>query len=151
MLLWKKYFIIINILALAGVLVTAYLTYQHYKPVGGSFCNVNDYVNCDIVNKSMFADVFGIPVALIGLIAYSGFFIFSFGMVQKWWSPSAQNTLAAMLASISGVLFSLYLTYIEFFILRAVCVMCITQQIIILLIFIFFIFLWRTQKKLRSL
>ena len=54
----QKYFRIISFLAAAGIFVTIYLIFQHYRTVGGSFCNVNDYVNCDIVNKSKYAEIF---------------------------------------------------------------------------------------------
>lgn len=144
----KKYLSALTLLSLAGILVTAYLVYQHYKDPGGSFCNVNDYVSCDIVNKSVYSEFLGIPVAILGLIGYIVLFAgtlamrkgkLSFGFVRH----------GTFLAG-AGALFSLYLTFIEIFILRAVCIFCLTQQILIVLIFITLLTLWiKELKRLR--
>lgn len=150
---------IIFFLALAGMLVTAYLIYQHFSDPGESFCNVSDFVSCDVVNKSIYSEVFGIPVSVLGFLAYAFFFILSF---QKF-TPGSNEVAAnqsgrpkgatplilkiGILASLGGVLFSLYLTYVEFFVLYAVCIFCITQQILIFLIFLTFLVLWLKHRK----
>lgn len=134
------------ILSSFGMLVTAYLIYQHYKPAGGSFCNVDDFVNCDIVNKSIYSEIFGIPVSIIGFAAYVFFFIIAFALFL---GKKIQKNIILFSALFAGasVLFSLYLTYIEFFVLDAVCILCLTQQILILLIFITILHLWRNPQK----
>lgn len=136
----KKYITLLRALSFLGMLVTAYLTYQHFAYPGGKFCNVNDYVSCDIVNKSIYAEIFGVPVAILGLIAYTFFFLLSFRLTPGLFKYGA---FAAGL----GLLFSLYLTLVEFFVLNAVCIFCVTQQILILFIFLIFLFLWRRFGK----
>lgn len=136
----KPYIKLIRVLSFLGMLVTAYLTYQHFADPGESFCNVSDYVSCDIVNKSVYAEIFGIPVAILGFAAYVLFFGFSFKIVPRllW---------LGVLFSGLGLLFSLYLTSVEFFVLDAICIFCVTQQLLILLIFITFLLVWRKFGK----
>lgn len=130
-------------LSAVGLLITVYLTYQHYKPAGTSFCNLSNFFNCDIVNKSIYAELFGIPVAVFGFIAYLFIFLISLGMLQRWNFQRAHvwlragNVLKALHWFVGvGVLFSLVLTYIEFFKLYAVCILCLTQQVVIIAVFI---------------
>lgn len=133
-----KFFIALLFLSLTGMIVTAYLVYQHYKDPGGAFCNVNDYVSCDIVNKSIYSEIFGIPVAVLGFLAYGLLFVLS---------VTRRLVGFATLFSGAGLLFSLYLTYIEFFVLQALCILCITQQILILFIFLIYLYIWFAQRK----
>lgn len=141
----SKMWTIVMALAFAGMLVTAYLTYQHYADPGGAFCNVNQYVSCDIVNQSVYAEIFGIPVAMLGFLAYAAILVMALAARQ---GRHAQAIVRfGTFFSGLGLLFSLYLTYIEFFVLRALCIFCLTQQIIILIIFIIFFTLWRTLSK----
>lgn len=133
-------------LAFSGMLVTAYLTYQHYADPGGAFCNVNQYVSCDIVNQSVYAEIFGIPVAILGFLAYTTILVMAIG-AWKGWHPQPIIRFGTFFTGL-GLLFSLYLTYIEFFVLQALCIFCLTQQIIILIIFMIFFTLW--LKLLKS-
>lgn len=121
---------LLRVLAFAGMLVTAYLIYQHYKPSADAFCNISNYISCDIVNKSIYAEILGIPVSILGFAAYSTLFAGTFLKETKniW--------MALTIFSGIGLLFSLYLTYVELFLLNAICIFCITQQIIILFIFL---------------
>lgn len=128
-------------LAFAGMLVTAYLTYQHYADPGGAFCNVNQYVSCDIVNQSVYAEIFGIPVAILGFLAYTTILVMAIS-AWKGWHPQPIIRFGTFFTGL-GLLFSLYLTYIEFFVLRALCIFCLTQQILIIIIFIIFFMSWR--------
>ena len=129
-----------------GIAVTAYLIQQHYAPVATSFCNFNDYVSCDIVNKSEYSEIFGIPVSILGLITYVYLFVFAIASLKnKSW---AKKLLVPTLAfTLGGLGFSLYLTYIEFFVLYAVCIFCLTQQLFILSISILLsLSVWHSKK-----
>lgn len=131
--------------AVAGMLASAYLTYQHFKPVGGAFCNVNDYVSCDIVNKSIYAEIFNIPVAIFGFSAYLIIFTAAFGLLKEKLPASILKLTALFTGASLG--FSIYLTTMEFFVLRAVCIFCVTSQIIILFIFIISLNLWLKHRR----
>lgn len=59
------------LLSLTAVFVTVLLIMAHYEnPAAGNFCNIDDYWNCDRVNKSNFAVFLGIPVAILGFFYY---------------------------------------------------------------------------------
>ncbi len=123
-----------------AILITLYLTYLHYKPESSDWCTFGDYMNCDIVNKSTYAEILGIPVAILGLVAYLFLFLVGRAMAKnykfyKWWKWLRPfRVFWIMFAVIAvGVLFSGYLTYIELFVLHALCILCVAQQIIILI------------------
>jgi uncharacterized membrane protein len=190
------------LLSLTAVFVTVLLIMAHYEnSSAGSFCNIDDYWNCDRVNKSSFAVFLGIPVSILGFLYYlflaSVFFalwknynlvklagrfggttfllraatmvfvlsglgltifeltltganpwaalgrfivltilyILIFRFSRKNHSRTLEISGAVSLLALFGVGFSLYLTDIELFVLRAICVYCFTQQILILIIF----------------
>lgn len=142
----KKILVAVVVLSLFGILVSAYATYQHYRPAGTSFCNLSDAVSCDIVNKSKYSEIAGVPVAIIGIFGY----LILAGIASMLFAKRMEERrgiLALSVLSACALLFSLYLTFVEFFWLKALCLLCITSQIIILLIFIISFFLWRAFSK----
>ena len=122
-------FFSIAILALAGVVVSAVSLERHYAKSATGFCDVSQKFNCDIVNRSEYSEVEGIPVAGIGVLGYAALFLLS----TLWKSrPQTPNRLLA--ASILGFCFAFYLTYIEAERLRTWCILCVLSQAIIFLI-----------------
>lgn len=142
-----KWFLFFTFLAL---LATIYLVYLHYENPLNAPCNINSYFNCDAVNKSKYSELFGVPVAVLGLINYIFLLLvglgllldFDFTKLNKRLIPKAVLRFLFGLVSF-GVAFSLYLSYAEFFIIQAVCIFCLTQQILIIADMIV---LWRAQK-----
>lgn len=132
-----KWFMALNFLA---ILDTIYLTYMHFKPSASEWCKLSDYLDCDIVNKSIYAELFDIPVAILGLLTY----LLLFGLAWIIFKNIRLTQYAKFLRPINllwfmfvvvagGVLFSGYLTYVELFVLHAVCVFCMAQQVIIII------------------
>lgn len=135
----------IFLLALLGILVSAYAAYQHYRPAGTSFCNINSAVSCDIVNKSRYSEIAGVPVAVIGILGYA---LLAAIALALWKGAMGRGGIVLLALMASGALvFSLYLTFIEFFRLGALCPLCITSQILIAFIFIISFSLWRAPSK----
>ena len=56
--------------ALAGVAVSSVSLYHHFSKSKSSFCDINASFNCDLVNRSIYSTVLGVPVALIGILDY---------------------------------------------------------------------------------
>lgn len=118
----KKLYTSIFLLSLVAVVVTILLIQTHYKTSeAGSFCNLNDYWNCDRVNKSIFAEIFDIPIAIFGFLFYLFLAATSFGLVKNWnfiklLSPIKPQWLTFS-ALIGSTLISLGLLYYEFTIL----------------------------------
>ncbi len=125
-----KWFLALNFL---GLLDTAYLVYLHYKPTPTEWCKLGEKFDCDIVNKSIYAEIFDIPVAILGFGTYVVLFALAWITRKKIAAPHTATLLWLMFGLTTiGVLFSGYLTYIEFFVLGAICIFCVVQQIIIL-------------------
>ncbi len=133
----KKSFIhkdygIIKLLALLGLVISAYLS---FKILGGSdlnYCVTGQ--DCDIVNNSVYSRIFGVPVSVIGLLGYIlilAVSFYSFTKRKKW------NLLFYI--AVIGASFSLYLTHVEIFKIRAICSFCIASLLIILAILILLI------------
>ncbi|HLG25716.1 MAG TPA: vitamin K epoxide reductase family protein [Candidatus Gracilibacteria bacterium] len=137
------------VLSFLGILTASYLTYLHYQPEASEFCNFGEQFNCEVVNKSQWSYIdlglFDLPVSILGLSAYVFFFIvsllvvkgFRFQKIHKWLRPGNMLKLMQYL-SVVGLIFSLYLTYIEAFVLQTWCIFCVTSQIIMILITILF-------------
>ncbi len=88
---------------------------------------------------SAYADVAGVPVALLGLGMYAGLAaLYAMRRLGPWRSdPAAEPRVLptwCFALALSGVLFSVYLTYVELFVIDAICVWCVTSALLILLI-----------------
>jgi len=110
-----------TLVALAGVGVAGYLTWAHFGdgsvvcPVGGS---------CEEVQESEYAEIAGIPVAVLGLAAYTALLA-----LVAWDTPVAR--LAAAAIAFTGLLFSVYLLVVQLFVIDAVCVWCLANDVVI--------------------
>ena len=56
--------ILLAVFALAGVTTMGYLLSLHYSSGEGAFCNLGEGLSCEVVNKSVYSEVFGVPVSL---------------------------------------------------------------------------------------
>jgi uncharacterized membrane protein len=122
-----RWLIFLNIIA---VLATIYLTYVHFKPGASEVCNFSEKWDCEIVNQSIYSELWGIPVSILGFLNYAFLLSFSIrGLYKK------QDKLLPWVlgATILATAFALYLTGIETFVLKTYCIFCVIQQIIILL------------------
>ncbi len=90
---------------------------------------------CSTVNSSSYSMLFGIPVSVYGLLAYLAIIAIIL-LEPRWKLAAAQGPLVLFGMTLGGVLFSAYLTYIEFFVILAVCPFCIISAVIIILLFI---------------
>jgi uncharacterized membrane protein len=113
--------LVLLVLAVLGFLISAYLTWTHFAGLA-PVCTGNGH-GCETVQSSRYAQVLGVPVALLGLIAYSGL-IFS---VAVW---REIGIYLGLLISLVGTLFSAYLTYLEIFVIGALCQWCLASAAI---------------------
>ncbi len=120
--LYPKLTIAIAFLALAGIAVSAVALRHHFGHSKTSFCDFGQAFNCDIVNRSEYSTVAGVPVALLGIGGYA--LIFAFATVYR---EKAETPLLLLIASVTGLGFSLYLTYIEKFVLHTWCILCLSS------------------------
>jgi len=121
------------IATLAGVIDAGYLSYVKLSQVP-VYCTPG-LGNCDTVSSSTYSYLFGIPVAYLGLLMYLVIlFLLIFGDRIKNLQPYSLYALFGI--SFFGFLFSLYLTYLEFWVIKAVCQWCLISAILVTVIFI---------------
>jgi uncharacterized membrane protein len=129
----KILLIAIIVMSLAGMVDSGYAVTLHYDDDNDSFCNVSETFNCDTVNTSKYSEIIGVPVAGIG---FAGYLLYAV-MAASLLAGITYRGLAVpllLLAGVFGVVFSLGLTYIEFFILEAVCILCVVSQVLVIAI-----------------
>jgi uncharacterized membrane protein len=128
-----KYRMAAALLSLLGVLLATYLYLYKIGVVGTMVCGAGA---CELVQTSRWSKFLGFEVSLIGLLGYLALLGVSMAGLQpanagrRW-----PDTWLALLAG-AGFLFSAYLTYIELFVLDAICRWCVVSAVLITLIFI---------------
>ena len=121
------------LLSLAGLFISAYLYLFKLGMIGSLACGTG---GCETVQLSPWSRFGGVDVALIGVLGYAGLLVLTLAALQpglagrRW--PA---TLLAGLAGI-GVLFAAYLTYLELFVIHAICRWCVASAFLILAIFV---------------
>ena len=125
----------IALLALVGLFVALYL-WLHALGFGGGGPLKCGTGGCDTVQASPYAVLFGVPVAFYGVVGYLAILVAALVALRpaallepKW------NVLLVGLATV-GVLFTAYLTYIELFVIHAICRWCVGSAVIITAIWI---------------
>jgi uncharacterized membrane protein len=113
-------------LSLAGTLVSGYLTWLHLT---GASALCTGLGGCEVVQSSRYAWVGPVPVALLGLGAYLALLLLA---LWRWRGGPAWAGLVLFGLAVAGALYSGYLTYIEVFVLGALCPWCVTSAVIIL-------------------
>jgi len=138
----RRIFPVIAILALAGIVVSSVSLHHHYGTSQTSYCDFGTSFNCDIVNRSIYSTVLGVPDALIGILGYG----LLLGLAT-FYRTKVETPLLLLIASTAGLGFALYLTYIEKFVLATWCILCLSSLTLIFLITVLALFLaavaWR--------
>ena len=114
-----------------GIVVSGYLASK--RLTGGSLACTR-WAQCDVVNSSIYAKFLGIPVSFIGLAAYLLLLALTLAALWTTGRTQRQMLLLSLLFSIGGVGFSVYLTYIEIYVIEALCSWCVASAIIITLL-----------------
>ncbi len=109
----------IVVLCLAGIVASSLALREHYN-TGTSPCAIDEVWDCGAVNHSPYAVVRGAPVALIGILGYA-----------LLAALAGRFPVITVLGALAGTLFALRLTWIEWKILEAWCIYCVTSQGII--------------------
>jgi uncharacterized membrane protein len=122
------------VLCLAGLFVALYLYLYKLGAIGTLACGTG---SCETVQLSPQSRFLGVDVALIGVVGYSVLLGLSVLSLQpRHAGPSWPTRLLAVLSG-GAVLFTVYLTALELFVLHAICRYCVASAVIILLVFLF--------------
>ena len=112
---------VLGVLAVAGLLISAYLTWTHFAGItpvcagGGG--------GCETVQSSRYAAILGVPVSVLGIAGYAGLLL----------SAALRGDVGVYLGfliALAGTLFSTYLTYLEVFVIHALCQWCLASAVI---------------------
>lgn len=129
------------LLAVVGLGVATYLTILHYTH---SQIACNGLGDCEYVNSSKYAVVAGMPVALLGAVAYGSMAVLLFAYTLTRLPSLLQLTWLIGLASFA---FSMYLTAIELWVLDAICVYCVWSASVMTALFaVQSLLLWRQER-----
>jgi uncharacterized membrane protein len=104
-----------------GLAVAGYLTYIHYAELE-PLC-VGGGGGCEKVQASDYAELAGVPVALLGLAGYAL-------ILASLWVPGDAGRVSGALLALTGFGFSLYLTWVELFEIDAICQWCVVSAVL---------------------
>ena len=115
------------LLALVGVFVALYLALYKAGVIGVLACGAGA---CETVQLSRWANFVGLPVAYWGVGYYVVVFAVAFAATQERWAESRRLMLTLLLLTGWGVVFSMWLTYLELFVIKAICRWCVVSAAI---------------------
>jgi uncharacterized membrane protein len=124
----------IALLALVGVLISAYMTAYKFGLLGSIVCGTG---GCETVQNSPWSVFLGVPVPIIGLVGYGLLFIVALLGLQARFEDDRRIALLLIAGGATGAAFSGYLTYLEATVINAWCRWCIVSAILAGLILLF--------------
>ncbi len=128
--LWRRLMLGLTVV---GLLDAAYLSWLKLAGQEAACAGIGD---CDVVNSSPYAELFGIPIALLG----AGVYLLILALLLAEPRLRAAQRMAAVYAvfalTLWGVLYSAYLTYIEVAVLHAICPFCVVSALVLLFLWI---------------
>lgn len=135
-----KYRMAAALLSLAGFFVSLYLYLYKIGKIGTLACGTG---GCETVQASPFSRFLGLEVALYGVVGYAVLLVLSMETLRR---PAARlNSLLLLVFSGIGFAFTVYLTYLELFVIKAICRWCVGSAVIITLIFFVALLDWRRR------
>jgi len=120
------------VLASIGLLNAIYLTWIKLANQVAQCAGIGD---CEAVNSSPYSEIGGIPIALLGT---SAFFVILLVLLFEERNEILRENGPLLVVAISlvGVLYSLYLTYIEIYVIKAICPYCVLSALILVALLI---------------
>ena len=113
--------VLLAVLSILGLLMSAYLAWVHLAGVA-PICLAGSG-GCEAVQTSRYAEILGVPVAVLGIAGYAG-------LLLSAWLKGEVGVLLGLFVALVSVLFSGYLTWLELFVIQAICQWCVTSAIL---------------------
>ena len=133
------------LVSLVGIFISAYLTLYKLGKIGTLACGTG---SCETVQLSKWGDFLGLPVAAWGV----GFYVLVFALtlvgLQGRFAESRGLALALVLVTGWGVVFTAWLTYLELFVIDAICRWCVGSAALVLVLFVLALMDWRETRRL---
>jgi uncharacterized membrane protein len=119
-------------LSALGLAVAVYLSYVE---VSGNPATCGPVGDCNTVQQSPHATLFGVlPVGVLGVAAYAGILVLWMGRTLGSDRLRTSAALGLWMATLGGTLFSVYLTFLEPFVIGATCLWCLTSAVVMTLL-----------------
>jgi len=131
------------LIALIGVFLSLYLTLYKLGYIGTLACGTG---SCETVQLSKWGDFLGLPVAAWGIGYYVVVFALAFAGIQERFEDSQRLTSALVYVTGAGLLFSIWLTYLELFVIHALCRWCLGSAAITVVLFALAVWDWRVMR-----
>lgn len=122
----------IALLAMGGVILAIYLSLYKLGVIGELTCAVG---SCETVQLSRWATFLGLPVAVWGVGAYVAVLVLALVGLQPAFADSRVVSWLLVGLNAWNVLFSGWLTYLELYVIDAICMWCVVSAILMLIIF----------------
>ena len=131
------------LLALVGLFIATYLTLHNLGIIGTLTCTVG---SCETVQTSKWARFLGMPVAMWGAGFYLSMLVLallgeSASFAEARWIPALMLAFSGI-----GVLFSAWLTWLELYVIHAICMYCVASAVITVLLFLVALLDWRATR-----
>jgi uncharacterized membrane protein len=130
--------------ALAGLFVSAYLWLYKLGAVGTLSCGTG---GCETVQLSPQSRFLGVEVAAIGVAGYAVLLALTLASLQPRWAGSRRLLEVIALLAAGAVAFTLYLKYLELFVIHAICRWCVASAILIVVFFILILLELRRVRR----
>lgn len=138
---------LIAILAFAGIGVAVYLTLYKAGVIAALACSIG---SCETVQTSRYATLLGLPVAAWGIAYYVALFGVAFMGTTPTYESSRAVSLALLMLTGWGAVFSAWLTYLELFVIHAICTWCVISAVIVAVAFLISVLEFRESRELTS-
>jgi uncharacterized membrane protein len=121
------------LVALAGLFVALYLALFKLGYIGSLVCAAG---SCEVVQTSKWATFLGYPVAVWGVAYYVAVLAVSLAGLRADRVDDRRVSQALVLMTGIGLLFSLWLTYLELFVINAICMWCVVSAVLATILFV---------------
>ena len=133
--------------ALAGLFVSAYLWLYKLGVIGTLSCGTG---GCETVQLSPQSRFMGIEVAAIGFAGYALLLLLTMASLQPKWANSVRLLQVITLLGGGAVLFTLYLKYLELFVIHAICRWCVASAVLIVVFFTLIVLELRRVRRQQT-
>ena len=113
--------VLLAVLSVVGILISAYITWTHLRGVAPVCMGISG--GCETVQTSRYSEILGVPVAALGLAGYAGLLFSSLLRGES-------GIFLGLFFALVGVFFSAYLTWLELFVIHAICQWCVSSAIL---------------------
>ena len=131
------------LVALLGLFVSIYLVMYKTGLIGTLACGTG---GCETVQLSKWAFFLGVPVAAWGVAYYAVIFGLAVAGIQDRFADSRRIPLALVALTAVGLLFSAWLTYLELWVIHAICRWCVVSAVLAVILFVLAWWDWRRTK-----